>query len=303
MNVGRRTAFLIVALCTRCLFALQHDSSTAHVEELIRRLGTGNIRDEDAAKTELRQHPSAEALPIILKALPASDAIVRDDIVDILDSYKDNSKIPALLAYKANGWGEKNVDSQLVELRAPAVDALVKSLPETCNPGSRNSGYADWVGTVLREIEPEGTRAMLAGLMTQQSCVHEAARSGLVVPRPGPTMAPPATTEEQEMRAGLFLLVDAAEIDDPDIQETAVKWIRSLQSRGWPDLEYAEFLDSIIEAYRSNMSVQTRTEIARLLALHPCHRVDRFMRSAMNSPVAEVRTIARQYLRPNQVSK
>ena len=197
MNLGGRIAFLIGVLCTGCLFALQQDSSTAHIEELIRRLGTGNIKDEDAAKTELRQHPTTDALPIILRALPTSNATVRDDIIDILESYKDNAKIPALVSYRANGWGEKSVDSQLVELGAPAVDALVKSLPETCDPGSRNSGYADWVGTVLREIEPEGTPAMLAGLMTQQSCAHEAARSGLVVARPGPTMAPPATTERR----------------------------------------------------------------------------------------------------------
>ena len=203
-------ALLVWALCAGHLLAPQQDSSTAHAETLIQRLGTGNIRDEDAAKLELQQYPTQGALSVLLKALPSSDATVRDDIIDILSCYKDNAKIPALLAYRTNGWGERNVNSQLVELGAPAVDALIKSLPESCERRGRNSEYANWVGTVLREIEPEGTRAMLAGLVTQQPCVHEAARSGLVVPRPGPGIAPPVTTEDEEMDAGLFLLVDAA---------------------------------------------------------------------------------------------
>jgi hypothetical protein len=295
--MGCRTAFLVCFLCTG-LFALQQDSSPAHVQALVQRLGSGNIKDEDAAKVELREHPTPDALPILLKALPSSDATVRNDIIDILASYKDNAKIPALIAYRENDWGDKTVDSQLVELGAPAVDALVKSLPETCDPDGRNSLYAEWVGTVLREIELEGTRAMLAGLITHQSCVHAAARSGLVVPRPGPAMAPPPTTEEQEMDAGLFLLVDAAENDDPHIHETAVNWIRSIQNRGWSNLEYSQFLEAIIETYRSNMSGQTRREIARLLALNRCRRVDRFMRAAVHSPIAEVRSIAMKYLAP-----
>ena len=294
--MGCRTAFLVCFLCTG-LFALQQDSSPAHVQALIQRLGTGNIQDEDGAKAELQQHPPG-ALPVLLKALPSSDATVRNDIIDILASYKDNAKIPALIAYKANGWGEKNLDSQFVELGAPAVDALVNSLPETCEPDGQNTVYADWVGTVLREIEPEGTRALLAGLMTRQPCVHEAARSGFVVPRPGPPMAPPPTAADEEMEAGLFLLVDTAENDDPHIHETAVNWIRSVQNRGWSNLEYSQFLEAIIETYRSNVSGQTRLEIARLLALNRCPRVDRFMRAAVHSPITEVRSIAMKYLAP-----
>lgn len=296
-------ALLVWALCAGHLLAPQQDSSTAHAETLIQRLGTGNIRDEDAAKLELQQYPTQGALSVLLKALPSSDATVRDDIIDILSCYKDNAKIPALLAYRTNGWGERNVNSQLVELGAPAVDALIKSLPESCERRGRNSEYANWVGTVLREIEPEGTRAMLAGLVTQQPCVHEAARSGLVVPRPGPGIAPPVTTEDEEMDAGLFLLVDAAENDDSDIHETAVKWIRSLQSRGWPNLEYSQFLEAVIETYRSNVSGQTRKEIARLLAVNRCRRVDRFMKAAAHSAIPEVRRIALNYLSPNQLRK
>jgi hypothetical protein len=302
MNVGGRTALLIFALSTGCLFAAQNNSSPSHVEGLVQRLGTGNIRDEDAAKAELRLHPTPEALAVLLKSLPSSDATVRDGIIEILDSYKDVAKIPALIAYKANAWGEKSVDSQLVELGAPAVDALVKSLPETCDQGDSNTSYADWVGTVLRAIEPEGTRAMLAGLMTRQPCAHKAARSGLVVPRPGSSMAPPPTTEDRETDAGLFLLVDAAENNNQDIRGTAINWIRSIQRRGWSNPEYSQFLEAMIETYRSNASGPTRTEIARLLALNPCRRVDRFMKAAVHSPDAEVRTTARKYLAPPQPS-
>jgi hypothetical protein len=144
---------------------------------------------------------------------------------------------------------------------------------------------------------------MLAGLVTEQPCAHQAARSGLVVPRPGPPMAPPPTREEEEIDAGLFLLVDAAESDDPDIHETAVNWIGSLQSRGWSNLEYSQFLEAMIETYQSNVSERTRTEIARLLALNPRRRVNRFMRAAVHSHVAEVRAIALKYLAPYQMRK
>lgn len=183
-----------------------------------------------------------------------------------------------------------------MELGAAAVDALIKSLPNGCDRGGRNSGYANWVGSALKEIEPEGTRAMLAGLMTRQSCMHEAARSGLVVARPGPPMAPPATTEDSEMDAGLFLLVDAAENNNPAIHGAAVNWIRSLQRRKWSNLEYSQFLEAMIETYRSNVSGETRREIARMLAMNPCSRVDRFMRAAVHSPISEVRTVALKYL-------
>ena len=295
-----RTAFLVWILCTGSVFALPQGSSSANVAALIQRLGTGNIRDEDAAKNELRQHPTSDALPLLLKALPSSDATVRDAIIEILESYKDPSKIPALIAYRANNWGEKSVDSQLVELGAPAADALVKSLPATCDPGSRNSSYADWVGTVLSEIEPEGTRAMLAGLMTDESCMHQAARSGLAVPRLGPPMAPPPTVEDEEKDSGLFLLVDATENDHTEIHETAIKWIRTQQSRGWTNMDYSQFLDAMIQTYRENPSEKTRAEIARMLAMYHCRRVDRFMRAAVHSPSTEVQTIAHEYLSPNR---
>jgi hypothetical protein len=301
--VFARTAFLVWILGTGCLFVFPQDSSTAHVESLIQRLGTGNIKDEDVAKNELSRHPRPDALPLLLKALPSSDATVRDEIIEILDSYKDPAKIPALIAYRANRWGEKSIDSQLVELGAPSADALVKSLPENCDPGSRSSGYADWVGTVLREIEPEGTRAMLSGLMTRQPCLHQAARSGLVVPRPGPPMAPPPTVEDEEMDSGLFLLVDATESEDAGIHDTAIRWIRTQQSRSWTDMEYSQFLDAIIETYRENVGGKTRVEIARLLAMYHCPRVDRFMRAGVHSPSAAVRAIAREYLAPHRPGK
>ena len=150
----------------------------------------------------------------------------------------------------------------------------------------------------MREIEPEGPRAMLAGLMTQQPCLHEAARSGLVVPRPGPPMAPPRTIEEEEREAGLFLLVAASENGDPKIHETSVNWIRSWQNQRWSNRDYSQFLEAIIETYRANVGGRTRSEIARLLALNRCPRVDRFMRAALQSPITEVRTIARKYLAP-----
>ena len=87
--------------------ALQQDSSTARVEALIQRLGSGNIRDEDAAKLELMQHATPDSLPVLLKALPSSDATVRDNIIEILASYKDVTKIPALIAYKANAGARR----------------------------------------------------------------------------------------------------------------------------------------------------------------------------------------------------
>ena len=291
----RRNAFLFLIFLIASLSAAQQNSATANAEALIQRLGTGNINDEDAAKAELQRHPTPETLCVLLKALPSAGATVRDDIIDILAVYKDEAKIPALIAYRKNGWVEKSVDSQLVELGGAAANALITSLPETCEPAGQNRAYAAWVGTVLREIEPEGTRALLTALTTDKNCLHEAARSGLVVPRPGPPMAPPPTSAEQDADAGLFLLVDASENDDPKVRRTAVDWIHALQNRGWPNPEYSQFIESMIANYRSGASVQTQTEVARLLSRNHCPRVDRFMRAAAHSPTAEIRAIAREY--------
>ena len=292
-----------MTLCMSSVALAQQESATTHAEALVHRLGTGNINDEDAAKMELRQHPTPEALAVLVKDIPSSDATVRNDIVDILAAYKDPAKLPALVAYRANGWGEENIDSQFVELGAPAVSALVSSLPDTCDRPGRNSEYADWVGTVLREIEPDGTRAMLAGLLTSQPCMHAAARSGLLVPRPGPPMAPPPTAEDEESAAGLSLLVDAAESEDLSLREAAVSWIHALQNRQWVHLEYSQFLEAVIKAYQSNVNSHTRTAIARLLAQNRCRRVDRFMRAATHSPNAEVRVIAQKYFAPYRASE
>ena len=98
------------------------------------------------------------------------------------------------------------------------------------------------------------------------------------------------------MDSGLFLLVNTSENDDAEIHETATRWIRTQQSRGWTNMEYSQFLDAIIETYRENVGGKTRVEIARLVAMYHCRRVDRFMRAAVHSPSAEVRTIAREYL-------
>jgi len=121
--------------------------------------------------------------------------------------------------------------------------------------------------------------------------------------RPGPPMAPPATKEDKERDAGLFLLVDAAENNNSAVRGTALNWIHSLQSSQWENVEYSQFLEAMIATYRSNVSAKTRTEIARMLAMNPCRRVDRFMEAARHSSVPEVRTTASKYFSPRRPAR
>ena len=285
-------------LCTGGVVWPQEASSSAHVEGLIKQLGTGNIKAEDAAKAELMQHPSPDALPILLKALPSSEATVQDNIIEILGAYKDLRKIPALIAHRDN----PKVEPQLLELGKSVIPALLQSMPAACEGTAEE--YAAWVGRLLSSLDQDGQRALLVGLASGESCRLVAGRSGLNIPRPGPPMGLPTTEESDTEDAGRFLLVDAAGHENPIIRKSAVAWIRALEGRGWPAKEYGEwpyfeysqFLEGFIRTYQFDADAETRTEIARMLAMYPCVRVSRFMKAAVHSPNEGVRTIARKYL-------
>lgn len=293
-------------LCTGTAVWPQEASSAAHIEALIKQLGTGEIKAEDAAKRELMQHPSADGLPILLKALPSSDATVQSNIIEILGAYKDLRKIPALLPHWADPNESDKVEAQVLELGKPVIPILVQSLPDACD-GTTEESYAAWIGRLLSLLDQDGQRALLASLATGEGCRLVAGRSGLDTPRPGPPMGPPPTEESDTEDAGRFLLVDAAGHDNPIIRETAVTWIRALEGHGWPAsenlewpyFEYSSFLEVLIKAYQSEAHAETKTEIARMLAKYPCVRVSRFMRAAVHSPSVSVRAIAHEYLQPS----
>jgi hypothetical protein len=190
-------------------------------EALINQLGTGDIRQEDAAKLELMTHPRPQAVPILLQALPRSEITVQYKILDILQAYKDRQKITPLLEFIAPpnfrpDFAEK-IGPQLVELGPLAGDALISSLPNQCKD-DQGQQYATWVGTTLERMGMDGTGALLDALSRGGQCRLCAARQGLIVPRPGPPMAPPATSEDVVQEAGRNLLVDAAEDRDPKIR-------------------------------------------------------------------------------------
>lgn len=297
----------IWVLCTGTAAWPQEASSAAHIEALIKQLGTGNVKAEDAARLELMQHPSPDGLPILLKALPSSDATVQSNIIEILGVYKDLRKIPALLPH----WNDPNesdkVEAQVLELGKAAIPILVKSLPYTCG-GTTEESYASWIGRVLSFLDQDGQRALLIGLASGEGCRLLAGRSGLDIPRPGPPMGLPPTEESDTEDAGRFLLVDAAGHENPIIRGSAVAWIRALEGRGWPAsedggwpyFEYSLVLEALIKTYQSEANAETKTEIAGMLARYPCARVSRFMRAAIHSPSESVRTIAHKYLQETQ---
>jgi hypothetical protein len=200
-------------LCTGSAVWPQEASSAAHIETLIKQLGTGNIKAEDAAKLELMQHPSPDALPVLLKALPSSDATVQSNIIEILGAYKDLRKIPALLAHWSDPDEHDEVEAQLLELGKPVIPILVQSLPDACG-GTTEESYATWIGRLLSFLDEDGQRALLAGLASGKPCRLVAGRSGIDIPRPGPPMGPPPTEELDTEDAGRFLLVDAAGHDN-----------------------------------------------------------------------------------------
>lgn len=295
-----KAGFLLLAWALLCICAagLERESPTvARTKTLIKQLGTGNIREEDAAKRELVEHPSAEALPVLLKALPSSAATVQNDILDILDAYADPRKIPVLIAFRwrSEFASDSRIDSQLSALGAAAVDPLLRLIPEQCGA---NDQRAEWVGSVLGRIEPEGVRALLSALASGEPCKQQAARLGLVTPRPISAMAPTPTEDDDAEDAGKSLLVEAAEDENPHVQASAATWIATLKKRKWQDLKYSQFIEALIATYRSEVTENTQLEIARLLATAPCARVDRFMRAAVRAPKPEVRAIAIQYLSP-----
>lgn len=289
-------------LCTGPAAWLQEPSSAAHIEALIKQLGTGDVKAEDAAKLELMQHPTPDGLPILLKALRSSDATVQSNIIEILGAYRDVRKIPALLAHWADSNESDKVEAQVLELGKPVIPMLVQSLPGACS--ATEESYAAWIGRLLSFLDQDGQRALLAGLVSGEECKVVAGRSGLDTPRPGPPMGPPPTEESDTEDAGRFLLVDAAGHENPTIRESAVAWIRALEGHGWPAsengewpyFEYSPFLEALIKTYQSDADAETKTEIARMLAMYPCVRVNRFMRAAVHSPSVSVRTIARKYL-------
>ena len=290
-------------LCTGTAGWPQEASSAAHIEALIKQLGTGDVKAEDAAKLELMQHPRPDGLPALLKALRSSDATMQSNIIEILGAYKDLRKVPVLLAHWDDPNGSNEVEGQVLELGKPVIPILVKSLPDTCS-GTKEESYATWIGRLLNFLDQDGERALLAGLESGEECRLVAGRSGLDIPRPGPPMGLPPTEESDTEDAGRFLLVEAAGHENPTIRGSAVAWIRALEGqgwpaaedRGWPYFEYAPFLEALIKTYQSEADAETKTEIARMLARYPCVRVSRFIRAAVHSPSASVRTIARKYL-------
>ena len=290
-------------LCAATAVWSQEVSSTAHIEALIKQLGTGDVKAEDAAKLELMQHPSPDGLPILLKALPSSDATVQGNIIEILGAYKDVRKIPALLPYWSDLNESSKVEAQVLELGKPLIPLLVQSLPRSCDETAEES-YAAWIGHLLSSLDQDGQRALLTGLASGERCRLVAGRSGLDIPRPGPPMGLTPTEESDTEDAGRFLLVEAAGHENPIIRESAVAWIRALEGHGWPASEddgwpyfkYSSFLEALIKTYQSEADAETKTEIARMLAMYPCVRVSRFMRAAVHAPNASVRTIAHKYL-------
>lgn len=183
----------------------------------------------------------------------------------------------------------------------------MQPLPRTCDE-TTEAAYAGWIGHLLSSLDQDGQRALLAGLASGEGCRLEAGRSDLTIPRVGPPMDLPPTEESDTEDAGRFLLVDAAGHEIPIIRESAVAWIRALESHGWPASEndgwpyfkYSSFLEALIKSYQSEADAETKTEIARMLAKYPCVRVNRFMRAAVHSPSMGVRTIARKYLQQTQ---
>lgn len=306
MRVAEMTLCILIP-CTGAAVWSQEASSAAHIEALIKQLGTGDVKAEDAAKLELMQHPSPDGLPILLKALPSSDATVKSNIIEILGAYKDPRKIPALLPYWSDSNESNKVEAQVLELGKPVIPILVQSLPRTCDE-TTEAAYAGWIGHLLSSLDQDGQRALLAGLASGEECRLVAGRSGLDIPRVGPPMGLPPTEESDTEDAGRFLLVDAAGHEIPIIRESAVAWIRALESHGWPAskndgwsyFKYSSFPEALIKSYQSEADAETKTEIARMLAKYPCVRVNRFMRAAVHSPSMGVRTIARKYLQQTQ---
>ena len=244
-------------------------------------LGSSDPSARGAAKLELIRSADPATLPLLLKEMPLIAGPTQTAMVEVLAAYKDVRKIPVLLAVAPKA----NVESQLVDLGAPAAQAMMQSLKANCDPYDTGL-YTEWVGNTMAEMPKIALPLFVAALRDGNSCQQSAAEDGL--------QRAYAQPEYGLIDPTINLFIEAVESDDALIHMAAGKWIDSFGDKV-DALEFEGVVEVLIAAYRNHAPPATMVAIAQMLAGAPRPRVTRFMNAARHAPNPEIRRIAEQY--------
>jgi len=215
-------------------------------------------------------------------------------LLEVLEVYKDPSKIPVLVAV-AEKSGSASLASQLEELGTSAAKALMASFGESCEAKyARLVGvrYARWVGEMIGEMDDQGLTVLVEGFRSDVLCQQFAAVEGLK----GYYYRNCKDAGDRAPDPGVQLFEDVATSEDPKVSDAAIRWINSQQIKEGTCVDFSGVVEPLIAAYQSNASSATMIEIAKSLSMYPAARVTRFMRAAVHAPNPEIQKIATEYL-------
>src|SRR5258708_18595374 len=125
-----------------------------------------------------------DVLAALVEQASGAKGELRTNLIEILGIYKDPRKIPALIQMSRPFESEYvygPIHEQLVELGAPAAEALMESVPDQCDANDwEPSGYKSWVGRALDQIGTPALPAIFAGLRSGEPCKHSSATEALL---------------------------------------------------------------------------------------------------------------------------
>ena len=100
---------------------------TERAEAMLRRVVSADPTVRGAAKLELKASPDPDLLPLLIREIDRVDLAVLDNIIEILDAYSDERKLPGLVnALKRRH--SPQLEGQLTALGKPAAEALLQSI-------------------------------------------------------------------------------------------------------------------------------------------------------------------------------
>ncbi len=252
------------------------------------------------AKLELKASTHPEALAVLTRAMNSADPELAWNLVEILEAYKDPQKIPALLLALRKYRQDRSLEYQLVEMGAPAAQALMDSI-HCENPQVDNDTgvYMSIAAGILAEIDAPAMPTIFAGLRSDDPCKLHTASEALSVGY-NSLMGPRPEEPEQIALSEMALFLSALENEYEVIHTAAVTWMESAKKDNFEALEFGSFVETIIATYRANRPPEIMEEIARLLAEVKSPRVLRFMNAAVNAPNPKIQAIAKKFVTENR---
>jgi hypothetical protein len=274
-------AICVLALIFQPLATAQQPEHDSRLD----RLFSSDPAVSGAAKSELLQRPDPALLPALLKALPASQGTLRDDLLEILAKYDDPSKLPVFLSLLKPFHSDNDslqIRQQLAHLGAPAAQAILAGCEDN------GEGYPEWAVKVLNDMDNIGLPFIIEALLSDDDCRRQ-------IGRPGLQWALGEADPNSVLNADVRLASDAATDPDEHIREAAKLWFGSWKGRE-DKIDLSGIVEALIAEYQSNAPPETMEKIAVMLSDTERPRVTRFMRAAVHAPNPKIQQIANEYL-------